>query len=964
MPFEYPNWFLQPGTFSKHFYLLFHHALASFLIFIVSTLSYGQYTEKPWMWTGEINTASNFMSVNIDGDDIQDLLIYNVENNVVTSAYWERHSQLNVSLVRKIKLPDFPVWTFGVIDIDQDGDGDLLFTNKTTGLLYVAKQLCDFQFSEAKRVESTSVKYGGFKIHDANHDGIEDLVGGSFTEPFTYVMQLGRGNGKFDDPRTVFIGYTEIFAQRYQDLDGDGFTDIIVTTGGADRIVYYPGQASGGWGSEKTILTGTSNPWGSAIGDIDGDGHKDVIVASFTGGPNSVILARNKGDNTFEKKTLIAGLTATSDLECADLNGDGLDDILLSSANGEDTWIYRNNGNFNFTKTKLWNGFRGDGYFTDVDGDQNLDVVIKDLDFGSVDVLWWKGNKNGLQFESKGSLYPRDVNLTQYIIGDFNQDHIPDIVFVTDFLHHNALWYSEGLGDGNFKPEEALFKIDYITSLQMSDFNHDDKNDLVYTYKDQMWVSLNLNNGKFAEPEFLQPRTRLIQSIDMRHDQYMDYLMIDPTRDSLFLLSFEPDGSSSKTLMYKGKNIFYLLYDFNQDGYEDCSMYDYSESILKIYISHSGTFINTYSKAEMTQYIPAIKSMDYDLDGISDILLVSGIDLFWMKGDSASEYAEPELITLDGKVYDFAVLDIDVDGRQDLYVTDSDRPEGYYKLIAPSTFGSKKYILYQGESVNQFSELNHDQSIEVLNLDQNGNLSWWSETNSSHFPYVILEYPCDPENPEIIQVIKTCQTSAHIVWEDGTVGDSHGGFAIGEHNYYVLLDQDTLETVNFEINTIPIAINQIEISSDDGSSNGSFEVDIQGGSPPYAITWVSSNGMSGDSTAHLDNGTYDIHILDANGCFLDTSIVIPLVTSVVQAQNINAVKVYPSPTRQQLTIESSDDMIEGIKIINSFGRVETIQAMHTSSDQLRLDVSNYVTGLYYIQIKTSNSLITQKFIKI
>jgi hypothetical protein len=74
-------------------------------------------------------------------------------------------------------------------------------------------------------------------------------------------MQHGLGNGKFGPLRKIHIGWTEVFARRFQDLDSDGYTDITVTTGGGERVVYYPGLADGGWGSERTVITGFPDPW-------------------------------------------------------------------------------------------------------------------------------------------------------------------------------------------------------------------------------------------------------------------------------------------------------------------------------------------------------------------------------------------------------------------------------------------------------------------------------------------------------------------------------------------------------------------------------------------------------------------------------------------------------------------------------------------------------------------------------
>jgi hypothetical protein len=111
-------------------------------------------------------------------------LIYERVNNKLKYLAWQSRSDNRIGLVRAIQLPPWPVWSCGAIDIDQDGDGDLLMTQYTTGDLYICYQLCPEEFSAPVQLENITAQYGDFKVHDANGDGIDDLVGSSFNERF------------------------------------------------------------------------------------------------------------------------------------------------------------------------------------------------------------------------------------------------------------------------------------------------------------------------------------------------------------------------------------------------------------------------------------------------------------------------------------------------------------------------------------------------------------------------------------------------------------------------------------------------------------------------------------------------------------------------------------------------------------------------------------------------------------
>ncbi len=57
-----------------------------------------------------------------------------------------------------------------------------------------------------------------------------------------------------------------------------------------------------------------------------------------------------------------------------------------------------------------------------------------------------------------------------------------------------------------------------------------------------------------------------------------------------------------------------------------------------------------------------------------------------------------------------------------------------------------------------------------------------------------------------------------------------------------------------------------------GSSTGSIDLSVSGGTPPYAYSW--SNGATSQDIANLDAGTYTVTVADANGCSATTSVTV------------------------------------------------------------------------------------------
>jgi hypothetical protein len=70
--------------------------------------------------------------------------------------------------------------------------------------------------------------------------------------------------------------------------------------------------------------------------------------------------------------------------------------------------------------------------------------------------------------------------------------------------------------------------------------------------------------------------------------------------------------------------------------------------------------------------------------------------------------------------------------------------------------------------------------------------------------------------------------------------------------------------------------------------------------------------------------------------------------------------IYPNPVNEKININTTDNKIFSLTIFNSLG--ENIYSTKATSN-LQIETSSFSSGLYFIQINSSNSSITQKFIK-
>ena len=140
----------------------------------------------------------------------------------------------------------------------------------------------------------------------------------------------------------------------FADYDRDGFVDVVQqawTANGREAVVFR--NLGDGIFERAFDLVKTSH--GSVtFGDLDNDGWPEIVLTGWEDGNHycEFYIYRNQGNGTFSQMRMtdqnFIGL-CNSDVCLADLNGDGLLDIVATGNNGgARTDIYMNQGNFSF----------------------------------------------------------------------------------------------------------------------------------------------------------------------------------------------------------------------------------------------------------------------------------------------------------------------------------------------------------------------------------------------------------------------------------------------------------------------------------------------------------------------------------------------------------------------------------------------------------------------------------------
>jgi hypothetical protein len=434
------------------------------------------------------------------------------------------------------------------------------------------------------------------------------------------------------------------------DIVPGNFVDITAKAG-----VHFQGRASH---TTKKYLPETMGS-GVAVFDYDNDGLLDIFfvngapladptpkgtIPQKTGPEYWNRLYHQKKDGTFEDVTEKAGLQGIGygmGVAAGDYDNDGYEDLYVTAYGGNR--LYHNNGNGTFTDVTTQSGTVGSGWSTsaawvDLDNDGLLDLVVLRY------VQW--------DFE--------DIYCGEHQPGHRAYCH-PDVFQpISALVYHND-------GKGHFTEEAAKIGMDKPgkgLGVALADFDRDGKIDIVVANDSMLeFLYRNKGNGTFEE-------------VGLNAEVAVD-----------------GDGRT-----YAGMGIDFQ--DYNNDGLPDLVITDLANQKYALYKNNGDssftydTYMSGIGGMTLLHSGWGIHFLDYDNDGLKDLLITQGHDLDTIQLNFPQlRYKEPMLLARNtgkgfvdvssksGAIFQeawvgrgMAVGDLDNDGRIDAVVTTNDGP--------------------------------------------------------------------------------------------------------------------------------------------------------------------------------------------------------------------------------------------------------------------------------------------------
>jgi len=273
------------------------------------------------------------------------------------------------------------------IDYNNDGFEDILITNGTTGgednMLYMNNGDETFTLID-DIVNQDNNPSDGSTCADYNNDGNIDIFTVNWYNDDN-LLYLNDSEGGFFQIDSGHIatggGYSETAS--WGDADQDGFVDLYVTNSAGVKKNYLYKNHGNGYFEKMTGQNVVDDAYFSRCVnwiDYDNDGDDDIFVTNENNQANN--LYRNDGDFVFTKiltGNLVSDLSTTMSASWGDIDNDGDFDVFVSNYN-QSNRLYENDGEGNFSAiTEPWSSDGGCSFsssFADYDNDGDLDIFV------------------------------------------------------------------------------------------------------------------------------------------------------------------------------------------------------------------------------------------------------------------------------------------------------------------------------------------------------------------------------------------------------------------------------------------------------------------------------------------------------------------------------------------------------------------------------------------------------------
>ncbi len=436
----------------------------------------------------------------------------------------------------------------------------------------------------------------------------------------------------------------------------------------------------------------------STAGTYLGPASNGDLLSALVNSSGKVTLLRFTTTGVPVSQTVLVTSGAAFTLAAADLNGDGIADIVtpyatVSGVSGIGVLLSHTDGSFDAPVVYTGypagiNRFAAYASIDDINGDGKPDIVAiagPGFDPGTVVTLLGRGDGTF----APGSASVMTLRPASFVLADFNGDGRKDMMSAGGY-------FSAGHGDGSFAAPVASGAEAFSGQhLAVGDFNGDGQLDLALHQSTFIQIALGRGDGSFVPgATFATVRGAEYLSVsDIDGDGNDDIVVgltgprvLGPNTDSYRVTQFllgRGDGTFAAAQALPGAGIAlfggptYAVADFNGDSYPDVvALAPNNASALVMFAgSSTGTLGGSTGAATTVATLSfrpfMVTQADVDGDGKADLVSL-GAKLAVLRGQGGGVFAAEQaydLPSVDGRLSSMAVGDFNGDGRADVVIT-------------------------------------------------------------------------------------------------------------------------------------------------------------------------------------------------------------------------------------------------------------------------------------------------------
>jgi len=586
----------------------------------------------------------------INGDGRQDVAVALRESSDVRLIIGQGNGE---PLIIERKLSPKQVHHVGVVDINGDGLGDLVVADSAEITIFIQERneaIFTFlaEFNRIAPYEQNPLTSTEFLFGDYDGNQKKDFI-------FSGVLYLNLGNGYFVPKRVPVFG-TETTIRRLDivaNVDGDSKTELLFVRGNSSIETNPPCElVAADYNTEKIFVEGLSIELGTLdvskamADDFNGDGFTDIMLSSFPEGLIALLTGSISGISLAKTDTLF---------QDPGLKGDFLGPLDLAR-DGNLEWLFLNTAGKSLLIRYFIGGYEDRTAQAGLAKNMAaLAVAVSDYnndgypDFyvvnGSGLNALFRGNQDGTFSEvAEQARVAAGSDGISCAWGDYNNDGYADLfvagLFLPDKLYHNNR-------NGTFSDSSKILNLDRggqrATSVCWGDVNQDGYLDLVVgNFDGTNWLLTN-HAGRYFENR--SQAAGLVESyntesavlIDVNCDGWLDIVTVNkegPTRlllgrtGGLFTDETQNSGLNPES-DYKKFGQTQTWGDFNGDGYPD--LYITRAQDADMLFLNSGTggterFTNRFSGDLDGKYGRIAASIaDFNSDGYPDLLIARAL---------------------------------------------------------------------------------------------------------------------------------------------------------------------------------------------------------------------------------------------------------------------------------------------------------------------------------------------------